>query len=253
MIIDSHTHIDIAPSLGWYDTAEKLIKMMDEAGVSIAAASGYYNHPGPNPESMKLIADAIQKYPDRIIGYIRLDPWFGDECIKQLEIAVEKYGFRGIKLHPAHYTLHPFSENTVNLAKRAGEYGIPMLFHSGDEMMCLPYQIGRLAEKVPETTIILAHTGGFFSNDAALEVAKRHKNIYVDTCEIPIPDIIKKSVEVLGPERVLFGTDAPCCDIKLEIRKVELAGLSQEEKELVFSRNYARLMNIPISDEIEVA
>ncbi|MDY6846697.1 MAG: amidohydrolase family protein [Chloroflexota bacterium] len=248
MILDSHAHIDVVPSFGWFDTAEKLIGMMDEAGVSMAAVSGYYNLPGPNPESIQLIAEAVQKYPDRIIGYIRLDPWFEGKCLEQLDLAVKEYGIRGVKLHPAHYTLHPFGDQTVRLARRAGEYGIPMLFHSGDEMMCLPYQIDRLAAQAPETTIILAHTGGFFSNKAAIEVARRRENVYVDTCEIPLPRVVKQAVQELGAEKVLFGTDAPCCDIKVEIRKVELAGLSQEEERLVFFENYANLMGIELPD-----
>ena len=38
MILDSHAHVDVVPALGWYDTAEKLIERMDEAGIAKAAA-----------------------------------------------------------------------------------------------------------------------------------------------------------------------------------------------------------------------
>jgi hypothetical protein len=246
MIIDSHTHVDVVPSLGWYDTADKLVKRMDEAGVAMAAISGYLNAPGPNPDSLRNIARAVEKYPDRLIGYARLDPWYGEECIRTLEHAVFELGLRGVKLLPPHYTLYPFGELTVNLVRRAGELGLPVLFHSGDEIMSLPYQIGRLAEKCPDTTIILAHIGGFFSGHAALDVAERNPNVLVDTCEIPFPDMIRKAVDRLGPEKVLFGTDAPCCDIQLEIKKVELAGLSEDEMKLVMAENYAALMDIDI-------
>jgi len=244
MILDSHAHVDVVPALGWYDTAEKLIGLMDEAGISMAAISGYMNTPGPNPDSIKAIVDAVEAFPDRLIGYVRLDPWYDDQCIDLLEDAILKMGFRGIKLHPAHYTLHPFGELTVKLVRRAGEMGVPVLFHSGDEVMCLPYQIDRLAAQCPETTIILAHIGGFFYGDAALAVAERRGNVLVDTSEIPFPNMIRNAVDRLGPEKVLFGTDAPCCDIKLELKKVELAGLDHFEKHLVLCGNFAKLMNI---------
>jgi hypothetical protein len=113
-------------------------------------------------------------------------------------------------------------------------------------MMCLPYQIDRLAEKCPETTIILAHIGGFFSGGAALNVAERRRNVLVDTSEIPFPQMVRKAVDRLGVEKVLWGTDAPCCDIEHEILKVELAGLSESEKQLVFAGNFARLMGIDL-------
>ena len=249
MILDSHAHMDVVPSLGWYDTAEKLVQRMDEAGIAKAAISGYLNAPGPNPDSLKTIAQAVEKFPDRLIGYARMDPWFDDECIKKLEDAVANLGMRGVKLHPAHYTLYPFGALTVKLCRRAGELGLPVLFHSGDEMMCLPYQIDRLAEQCPDTTVILGHIGGYFSGDAALRVAERRDNVWVDTSEMPFPQMVRQAVDRLGAEKVLFGTDAPCCDIHLEIMKVKLAGLTAEQEALVMYKNYAKMMNLPVEEQ----
>jgi uncharacterized protein len=244
MILDSHTHMDVVPSLGWYDTAEKLIQRMDEADITMAAISSYLNAPGPNPDTLKTISAAVEKYPDRLIGYARLDPWFDDECVKMLEDAVKNLGIRGVKLLPAHYTLYPYGPLTVKLVQRAGELGLPVLFHSGDEIMCLPYQIDRLAAQCPDTKIILAHIGGYFSGDAALDVAERRENVWVDTSEIPFPDRVRKAVDRLGAEKVLFGSDAPCCDIRLEILKVKLADLTPEQEQLVMCDNYAKIMGI---------
>jgi hypothetical protein len=244
--LDSHAHVDVVPALNWYDSAEKLVARMDKAGIRMAAISGYLNAPGPNPEGLKGIADAVAQYPDRLIGYARLDPWYDDRCVETLDAAVRDWGCRGVKLHPAHYTLYPFGQETVKLAHRAGELGLPMLFHCGDEIMCLPYQIDRLAEKCPNTTIILAHIGGFFSGEAALDVAERRPNVLVDTSEIPFPGMVRKAVDRLGAEKVLWGTDAPCCDIGHEIRKVELAGLTAGQERQLFCENFARLMGIPL-------
>lgn len=52
MILESHAHVDVVPSLCWHDTAEKLVQRMDQAGVAKAAISGYMNAPGPNPDSL---------------------------------------------------------------------------------------------------------------------------------------------------------------------------------------------------------
>ncbi|MDR3574371.1 MAG: amidohydrolase family protein [Anaerolineaceae bacterium] len=244
--LDSHAHVDVVPALNWYDTADKLVQRMDAAGVSQAAISGYLNAPGPNPHGLQVIAEAVTKYPHRLIGYARLDPWYDDRCVDALNEAVTSWGCRGVKLHPAHYTLYPFGPETVKLANRAGELGLPILFHCGDEIMCLPYQIDRLAEKCPHTTIILAHIGGFFSGEAALNVAERRSNVLVDTSEIPFPQMVRKAVDRLGPEKVLWGTDAPCCDIGHEILKVRLAGFSEEVQQMLFAGNYARLMGIEL-------
>jgi predicted TIM-barrel fold metal-dependent hydrolase len=242
--LDSHAHVDVVPALNWYDTADKLVSRMDAAGVSMAIISGYLNAPGPNPKGLKVISDAVARYPDRLIGYARLDPWYDDRCVAVLDEAVKDWGCRGIKLHPAHYTLYPFGPETVKLARRAGELNLPILFHCGDEIMCLPYQIDRLAAQCPDTTIILAHIGGFFSGESALNVADRRKNVMVDTSEIPFPEMVRKAVDRLGAEKVMWGTDAPCCDILHEIKKVEMAGFTEQQQRLLFGENLARLMGI---------
>lgn len=116
--------------------------------------------------------------------------------------------------------------------------------------MCLPFQIDRLAAQCPDTTIILAHIGGFFSGEAALATAARRPNVWVDTSEIPLPNMVRKAVDFLGAEKVLFGTDAPCCDIRLEILKVKLAELTPEQERLVMWANYARIMNIAVEETL---
>ena len=51
-------------------------------------------------------------------------------------------------------------------------------------------------------------------------------------------------VDELGAERVLFGTDAPFCDPMVEIKKVLLAGLTEEQLEYVMYKNAVRLMGL---------
>jgi predicted TIM-barrel fold metal-dependent hydrolase len=247
MIIDSHAHVAIEPAYGLYDTAEKLIARMDEAGVALAAISSYHNAPGRTPDPHAQIIEAVQQYPDRLIGYARIDPWYGEASVSALEDAVSR-GLRGLKLHPATYMLYPYDDLTVNVVRRAGELRIPVMIHSGDENMCLPYQIERLAARCPETTLILAHIGGYYAHRAAIDVAERHPHVLVDTSEIPFPDHIRRAVERLGAEKVLFGSDAPCCDIRLELLKVARAGLRPEQNEQILFRNYAALMGVPVQE-----
>jgi hypothetical protein len=118
LILDSHAHVDVAPSLGWTDTAGKLVQRMDQTDIAKAALSGCLNAPGPNPNSLQTIADEVEKYPARLIGYARMDLWFDDACIQALVDSVKRLGIRGVKLHPAHYTLYPFGPLTAMLAAR---------------------------------------------------------------------------------------------------------------------------------------
>ena len=243
-IIDMHAHVDVCEPLNWFDTAEKLVKLMDEAGIEKAVVSAYLNLPGPDMTCAERLWKDIEPYQDRVMMFLRMDPWFGDEAIRFLEDACKKYPIRGVKLHPAHYTLHPYGKLTVDLCRKAGELGLPVLFHCGDEMMCLPLQIGELAAQCPDTTVILAHMGGYAHNRDAIEVAKKYKNIYIDTSEVPLVHEIRWFVDELGADRIFFGTDAPCCDPLVELKKVLLAGLTDGELEQVLYKNAVRVMGL---------
>lgn len=244
ILVDMHAHVDVLEAFNWVDTPQKLIRLMDEADISYAVASAYLNLPGPDPEALDRLCASLEPYRDRIFPFVRMDPWFGKEALRVLDDAATRHRVKGVKLHPAHYTLHPFGDLTVDLVRRAGEHGMMVLFHCGDEMMCYPLQIGELAKKCPETTIIMAHMGGIFHTEDALTVARACPNIYVDTSEVPHVAPIRRFVDAIGPHRVLFGTDAPYCDPLVELEKVKLAGLTPEEYELVCSKNGLRLLGL---------
>lgn len=246
MRIDAHAHSDELIEVGWIDPPEKVLKYMDLAEIDMACISTYCNAPGLNPNALSYIADAVRKYPDRFIGFVRLDPAYGQRAIDTLIEAAEVYGFKGVKLHPVDYLLPSFSSIVLELMRIAGERDMPVLFHCADEKMCLPLEIEAGIKEVPETNIILGHMGGFFHGNDAIEVAKRNKNVYLETCEQPFARGIRKAVEELGPERVLFGTDMPTDNPLLEVEKIKYADLDKEAEEMIFYKNIARLLNLDV-------
>lgn len=246
MRIDAHAHSDELLEVGWIDPPEKVLKYMDMAEIDMACISTYCNAPGLNPNALPYIANAVKKYPDRFIGFVRLDPAYGQKTIDTLMEAIETYGFKGVKFHPVDYVLPAFSPTILEIMKIAGERGMPVLFHCADEMMCLPLEIEAGIRQVPETNIILGHMGGFFHQNDAINVAKRNKNVYLETCEQPFIWGIQKAVEELGPERVLFGTDMPTDNPLLEVEKIKHANLGKEAEDMIFYKNIARLLNLDV-------
>ncbi len=242
MIVDSHAHVDEVPALGWLDPAEAIIEEMDAAGVERAVVMTYTELPAVNPGALEYLAGQIARYPERLIGYVRLHPWYPD-APELLDRAIREYGMKGLKLHPVGSLSHPGSDQTVALIQRAAGYGAPVLFHCGDEPLTTPLQIAQAAERVPEAHIILGHMGGYFHVEEAIETAARIPNLLLETSAMPYPDMIRRAVDVLGPERVLFASDGPGCSPRLEVRKVDLAGLSETERELVFHGNIERLLS----------
>jgi predicted TIM-barrel fold metal-dependent hydrolase len=247
MIIDFHTHVDEAELYGWMDPPEKLIPLLDEAGIAKAAIMTYVDLPGSNPAALDYIADAVRRYPDRLIGFVRLNPNHRREARDVLDRAVE-LGFRGVKLHPTTTLAHPAGDATVELMRRCGELGIPVLFHCGDDPYTTPQAIEAGAAKAPETAVVMGHMGGYFHVDDAIAAAERRPNLYLETSAMPYPEKIRRAVERVGAERVVFGSDGPGCNPALEVEKVRMLELSPDDERRVLGMTAARLLRLDASD-----
>jgi predicted TIM-barrel fold metal-dependent hydrolase len=245
LIIDMHMHIDDVPSLGWELSAETCVASMDEAQVDAAAVMTIVDLPGgANPTAMELIAQACERFPGRLYGFIRLNPRHPAKARELLDVAVTELGFRGLKLHPVSSLAHPAHPDTIALIRAAGELGVPTLFHCGDEPLTTPLSIAPAAAACPDAPIILGHMGGYRHVDEAIDVAERHPNIILETSAMPYPAKIREAIDRIGVHRVIFGSDGPVSSPALERQKVVRAGLTDEELDLVLGGTAASLLGV---------
>lgn len=243
MVIDAHMHIDDIPALGWSMGAELCIERMDEAHIDAAIVMTIVDWPEVNEAALELISDACAAYPGRLYGFARIHPWYGQRAVDGLELALTRYGFKGLKLHPVTTIAHPASAGSLALIRKAAEHGAPTLFHCGDEPLTTPLAIAVAAKACPTATIVLGHMGGYMHVDEAIEVAERFPNVLLETSAMPYPDKIRAAVERIGAERVLYASDGPACSPLLEIEKVNLAKLDKRASDLVLGGNARKLLD----------
>jgi predicted TIM-barrel fold metal-dependent hydrolase len=247
VIVDFHTHVDHAEVYGWFDPPEKLIPLLDDASIDRAVVMTYVDVPGNKPDAVEYIADAVARFPERLIGFVRLDPNVRDEARRILDRAILELGFRGVKLHPTTTLAHPAGEPTLALLARCAELGIPVLFHCGDDPYTTPQAIEAAAARVPDCAIVLGHMGGYFHADDAIAAAVRQPNLYLETSAMPYPWKIAAAVDAVGPERVLFGSDGPGCNPTLEVRKIRMLELGEAIERAVLGGNAARLLGLEVA------
>jgi predicted TIM-barrel fold metal-dependent hydrolase len=117
-------------------------------------------------------------------------------------------GAVGIKLHPTIDDYRPDDRELDRYLEIAAEVGCPVACHSapGDAD---PDHIRRLAERFREVPVILYHTylGPNDGRARALRHAREQANLYLETswCRW---EIVERLIRELGPQRVLFGSDA---------------------------------------------
>ncbi len=73
-------------------------------------------------------------------------------------------------------------------------------------------EIKDICKSYPHIQLVLAHIGRSYCYadlEHGIEQIKGLENLYVDTANISNPDVIKKSIEELGTDRVIYGSDIP--------------------------------------------
>jgi predicted TIM-barrel fold metal-dependent hydrolase len=82
------------------------------------------------------------------------------------------------------------------------------------------------------------------------EIVKDTPNVMLDTSQTPdFPrDVFVLPVQVVGAERVLFGSDGPECDAALNLMKLDIAieqyGLDRSEAAKVLGGNAYRVFDL---------
>lgn len=241
-IIDAHAHVDEVEAFGWRDTPEKLLRLMDSAGIERSIITTYADEPGPE-DGVNRLRDYVNGHPDRFVGFPRMDPRWGQQAIDTFERLIVEDGMRGLKLHPVSNLSNPFADFTVEMLDKAAELDVPVLIHSGDRIMCLPHQIGEAAART-EATLIMGHIGGFFNAREAIEVAAIHDNIILETSAFPYPRIIQDAVERLGAERLMYGSDQPAANPHVELAKIAVLNLTDEQRRQILHGTVANLLDL---------
>jgi uncharacterized protein len=244
MIIDAHTHL-----FGrWLNLRglrpRDFVKTMDETGIDKACVftlEGFFDARGANDK----LAALAKGFAGRLYPFATVDPNMGDFAVKDLRRAVRKFGLRGLKIHP---WLQAFSLTNAYFLKVVEEtirLGIPIITHNGSPPYACPTQVGNLAKKFPEATLILAEAGLKDLWLDAVAVGKKYPNVYLCPAASPFSAVLEmlRSVPL---EKLVFGTDLGFSqkeEVLLEIEKINRLPLGAADREKIFSGNIAKLVN----------
>lgn len=242
-IIDSHCHVGGYYKFHYADgDIDALVKGMDEIGVSKIAVSSITAIEVDCVKGNDMVAEAVRKYPDRVIGMAAVNPNRPEEITGELIRCFDRLNLSMIKLHPAFYACPMTSPNYEPVYEFANERRLCILNHSWED----PKLLERLSIKYPEINFIQAHSAGNWDGhreDGFIELAKYQENVYVDIVASPVfYDALEKLVDKVGANKILFGSDYPFLNLGFGIGKVVLSDLSEEEKRLIFHDNFHRIL-----------
>lgn len=156
----------------------------------------------PRPDNAA-VAAVLAAHPERFLGWIFLNPRAG-EPLDELEQWRQTPGFIGVKLHP-HW--HGFAmEEALPIAVRCEELGLPILIHLG---FGARGHWQALRARCPGLRIVFAHAGMPHFGRMWQDI-RDDPGLYIDLSSPYLSEgLARRAVAACGPERALFGTDAP--------------------------------------------
>jgi predicted TIM-barrel fold metal-dependent hydrolase len=203
----------------------------------------------PTPEQLRRQNDdvlaALSHHHDMAFGLCYVSGQHVEASLREIDRCVRNGPMVGLKLWVSRRASDASLDPIV--AEAAGLHA-PILQHTwfktdgsqqADEST--PLDLAALARRHPRAQFICGHCGGFW--EAGIRAVRSLKNIAVETAGFdPTTGIVEMAVRELGPERIVFGSDARGRSFASQLGKVTGADVSEFTKRLVFSGNLKRFM-----------
>jgi predicted TIM-barrel fold metal-dependent hydrolase len=274
MIIDAHAH-----ACGEFADPGKLTAILDQLGVDkVALCPGlkghtsapippnipisaikqhplygrYFINPGirfnynfllrEKQDGNEFVYSLAKEQPDRIIQIYWLNPRKPD-FITKLKKDLERWHFRGIKLHQV---CTPFKSDGMeinDIARVCGERRLPLFIHLWSDRDVL--KLLNLAKNYPRTDFILLHLIGL---EAVAEQVKYTRNIYYEISPFSYikESRLKYAIDNLGADRVILGSDTPWDkdSLKNNMARVDRLSIAGTKKEYILGGNIRDILKL---------
>jgi hypothetical protein len=261
MMVDAHTHIGLKSFViqpiseeklkrpafrdPLENSIENLIARMDANGVTRAVTFAYPLEEVDAVLANEYVFAAQRAYPDRVIPFALI----GDDVERWANAGARGFKEQDILQAPERFDL-----------KRAyalvAETGKPLLLHACSRTPSeVSDKIKGMLRDAPRLKVIVAHMGRHTPNTAQhveenLLALRDEPNVYFETSTVREPAIIARAVELLGEERVLFGSDFPFNSyqdldpLAFELDVIRRTKLTPRIIEKILGKNILRLLEL---------
>jgi predicted TIM-barrel fold metal-dependent hydrolase len=279
--IDVHTHVQFATDYAASAAGSARLQEMkarfrsEHVGMDLHAMAAFYrerrmaavaftvDHLGERAEhavTNEEIGELAAQHRDAIIPFGSVHPLRGKGGAAIARRLIETYGMRGFKFHPSTQEFYPNDRAAYPLYEVLAEYGVPALFHTGQNGVGAgtkggggvrlkysdPLYLDDVAVDFPDMPIIMAHPS-FPWQDVALSVATHKAQVYIDLSGWSpkyFPPQLVQYANTLLRKKVLFGTDFPLFTPERWTADLEKTEIRDSVKPDIMLHNAARLFGL---------
>jgi predicted TIM-barrel fold metal-dependent hydrolase len=275
-IIDAHTHLfppefardraRLAAADPWFAltygdgrarmaSAEELVASLDSAGIGAAIVCGWpWRDPGICRAHNDYLLDAARRWPERIWPLAIVPPMAGGAALAEASRALDA-GAVGLGELNADAQGFDFAAPAAlaPLAALLTERAAPLLIHTSEPLghhypgkgSATPDRLIPFLLAYPDLHVVAAHWGGglpFY--ELMPEIAAATRNIWYDSAATTyLYDfaIFARVAAIIGPRRILWGTDYPLLRHPPFLRHTLAAGLDPDALSAILGENARRL------------
>lgn len=249
MIWDLHCHLSGIDG----DTPDlkmaNLIRFADRMGIErVVVFMGYPFATDPTADELRAqndqVLQALSHWHDRAFGFAYVSPRHVEASLAEIDRCVRDGPLVGIKL----WVAMRCNDSAINpLIRRCAELHGAIFQHTWNKANGnLPGEsttedMALLAARHPQTPLICGHTGGDW--ERGIRAIRAHANVSMDLGgSDPAAGMVEMAVRELGPERIIFGSDAPGRSFASQLAKVHSAEISDAAKALILGGNLRRML-----------
>lgn len=183
------------------------------------------------PGDEESVSSAVAAHPDRFYGYFMLDPTHPD-ALSRVKLAAANRHLHAICLFPAMHTYAMTDARLIPILELASDSQLAVFVHCGVISVGIrnklglasqfnmhysnPLDLHPVALHFPLIRFVIPHFGAGLLREA-LMLADLCPNVFFDTSSsnrwiiyesLDLATVLRRSIEVLGLNRILFGSDS---------------------------------------------
>jgi len=236
-------HITLGPSQYFDINPDTVLQLMDQNNIEKALISPSDQWMAvDNTIGNRKIAKYVNDWPERFLGYASVNPWYGEKACLELERALGD-GLCAIKVNPLRQGFILLEKICAPIFEIANQYKLIVYVVTGIGVLSMPLQLSEIARRYPEAIFIMGRSGwsDFHLMDFIPSV-QQSPNIYVETA-YNFPETLNTVIQTIGLDRVLFSSDAPFSNTRMEIEKIRNLNVDALGSRNIFYGNIIQLLN----------
>lgn len=234
-VIDAHVHFGASGGyvLKHNDIDAQIpdaVELAGRVGVKTMIVSGLNALIGEPVSGNAELEEKLSPHGELFRGYVSFNPKYADALAARFDDYFSRPFFVGFKTLCDYWRLPITDPRFEPMFAYADKHRLPILNHTWNGTFDSPAMFTDIVRKYPDAQFIIGHSGGGDGGRKEAEkLANENANVWLEWCGTFCSTIPwEESFTRVGPEKMIFGSDAMCHNLVWELGRMLSMDLPEE-------------------------